>query len=110
LGIPNSDQISAERTDISPAKERAKSSEGTSKAKEPVKRSFDTIQEVQMLPSQFMFPYQHNQAAIDNSSVDSLMPHPMTTLIGEFQNQKLNAVAQLKGENQSVTVDKPTVF
>jgi hypothetical protein len=38
------------------------------------------------------------------------MPHPMTTLIGEFQNQKAAAVAQLKSESQSVTVDKPNVF
>jgi hypothetical protein len=55
------DQISAERTDISPAKERAKSSEGTSKTKEPTKRVYDQTQkDMQMLPSQFMFPYQHN--------------------------------------------------
>jgi hypothetical protein len=57
LGLPSNDQISAERTDISPAKERAKSSEGTMKAKEQPKRSFDNMAEVQMLPSQFMFPY-----------------------------------------------------
>jgi hypothetical protein len=86
LGIPSNDQISAERTDISPAKERAKSSECTMKAKEPARVSFDNV-EMQMLPSQFMFPYQHNQDAMpDSSSVASLMPHPMTTLITEFTN------------------------